>query len=70
MTCVEPLSEREREVLVLLADRLSNKEIGARLRVSWQTIAKHAININQKLQVSERRAAVDRARSLGLLPPP
>jgi LuxR family maltose regulon positive regulatory protein len=66
---IEPLSEREREVLVLLADRLSNKEIGARLCVSWQTIAKHTNNIYQKLQVSGRRAAIDRARRLGLVAP-
>src|SRR5262249_20950450 len=66
---IEPLSEREREVLMLVADRLSNKERGARLCVAWQTIAKHTNNIYQKLQVSGRRAASDRARRLGLLAP-
>jgi LuxR family maltose regulon positive regulatory protein len=56
-------------VLGLLAARLSNKEIAHRLSVSTETIKQHATNIYQKLQVSGRREAVLRARSLGLLAP-
>ncbi|HEY7064667.1 MAG TPA: LuxR C-terminal-related transcriptional regulator [Chloroflexota bacterium] len=65
----ESLTWREAEVLGLLAARLSNKEIAHRLSVSTETIKQHATNIYQKLQVSGRREAVLRARSLGLLAP-
>jgi LuxR family maltose regulon positive regulatory protein len=63
----ETLTWREAEVLGLLAARLSNKEIAQRLSISTETVKQHATNIYQKLQVSGRRAAVSRARSLGLL---
>lgn len=63
----ETLTWRESEVLNLLAARLSNKEIAQRLGISTETVKQHATNIYQKLQVSGRRAAVSRARSLGLL---
>ena len=65
----ETLTWREAEVLDLLAARLSNKEIAARLSISTETVKQHATNIYQKLQVSGRRAAVSRARTLGLLTP-
>jgi LuxR family maltose regulon positive regulatory protein len=64
----EPLTAREQEVLALLVDRLTNKEIANRLCVSWLTVAKHTTNIYQKLRVKGRRDAVARAKALGILP--
>ena len=64
----EPLTAREIEVLDLLAGRFSNKEIATTLCVSWQTVAKHTNNIYQKLRVTGRRDAVERAAVLGILP--
>ena len=65
---VEPLSGREMEVLVLLNQRLSNKEIAASLVVSPLTVKRHMTNIMQKLGVDSRWDAVERARELGLIP--
>jgi len=65
---VEPLTNRELDVLELLAGRLTNKEAGSRLHISWQTVTKHTANVYQKLGVSGRREAVTRARALGILP--
>jgi LuxR family maltose regulon positive regulatory protein len=67
---VEPLTNRELEVLELLARRLSNKEIAQRLFVSPQTVKRHTANIYQKLGVHGRREAVETARSLHVLPQP
>ena len=64
---VEPLTERECEVLALLAQRLSNKEIGQALVISPQTVKRHTVNIYQKLQVGGRREAVANAIRIGLL---
>ncbi len=64
---IEPLTEREREILVLLAQRLSNKEIAQALVISPQTVKRHAVNLYQKLQVGSRREAVANAIRLGLL---
>jgi len=66
---VEPLSEREREVLGLLAKGLTNPEIAARLFLSPNTIKVHARNLYGKLGVHNRTQAVVRARDLGILPP-
>jgi ATP/maltotriose-dependent transcriptional regulator MalT len=63
----EPLTPREQDVLGLLASRLTKKEIADTLCVSWQTVAKHTNNIYQKLRVTSRRDAVDRAGALGIL---
>jgi LuxR family maltose regulon positive regulatory protein len=63
----EPLTEREIEVLRLLAARLSNKEIAHHLIVSVHTVRNHTVNIFGKLQVDNRIQAVERARALGLL---
>jgi LuxR family maltose regulon positive regulatory protein len=63
----EPVSERELEVLSLLADGLSNQEIAARLYLSLHTVKAHARNIYAKLGVSSRTQAVARGRALGLL---
>jgi LuxR family maltose regulon positive regulatory protein len=67
---IEPLSERELEVLALLAKRLSNKEIARELSISPMTVKRHTVNIYQKLLVEGRREAVARAIALGMLFPP
>jgi LuxR family maltose regulon positive regulatory protein len=64
---VEPLSERELEVLRLVAEGLSNREIAARLLISLSTVKGHTANIYGKLCVHSRIQAVARARDLGLL---
>lgn len=64
---VEPLSQRELEVLQLLAEGLSNREIGERLFLALSTVKGHNRNIYGKLQVKRRTEAVARARELGLL---
>lgn len=64
---VEPLSERELDVLRLLATELSGPEIANRLSVSLNTLRTHSKNIYGKLGVNSRRAAVRRAQDLGLL---
>ena len=63
----EPLTQREMEVLSLLARRLSNKEIATRLFISPRTVKNHTMNIYQKLEVNSRRQAVEKARALGIL---
>ena len=65
---VEPLSERELEVLELLSEGCSNREIGQRLYISLPTVKSHTRNIYSKLGVHSRREAVARARALGMLP--
>lgn len=64
---VEPLTEREREVLSFLARRYSNKEIAQELTISVVTVKRHTINIYQKLNVQSRRDAVREAELLGIL---
>jgi LuxR family maltose regulon positive regulatory protein len=65
---VEPLSPREREVLELVAQGLSNREIAERLVISLSTVKGHTSNIYGKLAVGSRTQAVARARALGILP--
>jgi LuxR family maltose regulon positive regulatory protein len=65
---IEPLSQRELEVLAAIAEGLSNQEAAQRLYISERTVKWHASNIYGKLQVSNRTEAVARARSLGILP--
>jgi LuxR family maltose regulon positive regulatory protein len=62
---LEPLSEREREVLRLLETDLSGPEIARQLVVSLNTVRTHTKNIYTKLGVNNRRAAVLRAKELG-----
>jgi LuxR family maltose regulon positive regulatory protein len=64
---VEPLSERELEVLQLVAAGLTNPEIASRLFLSVNTVKRHSYNIYGKLGVHSRTQAVARARSLGIL---
>ncbi|MCK4976406.1 MAG: AAA family ATPase, partial [Anaerolineales bacterium] len=63
----EPLTQRELEILRLLADDLSNREIADRLTIALSTVKWYARQIYGKLGVSNRRQAVERARNLGLL---
>ena len=65
---VEPLSERELEVLELIAEGLTNREIASRLFLSLNTVKAHTRNIYGKLGVRSRTQAVARARTLGILP--
>src|SRR6266487_846239 len=64
---VEPLTAREREVLRLLMDGTSNREIAASLVLSINTVKKHILNLCGKLGVQSRAHAVARARTLNLL---
>jgi LuxR family maltose regulon positive regulatory protein len=65
---VEPLSERELEVLQLIAEGLTNREIASRLSVSLNTVKVHTRNIYGKLNVHSRTQAIVRSQELGLLP--
>jgi len=65
---MEPLSERELEVLQHFAGGLSNQEIASRLSLSPHTVKVHSRNIYGKLGVHNRMQAVARARALGMLP--
>jgi LuxR family maltose regulon positive regulatory protein len=64
---VEPLSEREVEVLEHIAIGLSNREIAERLYLSLNTIKVHTRNLYGKLGVNSRTQAVAKARELGIL---
>jgi LuxR family maltose regulon positive regulatory protein len=65
---VEPLSEREVEVLLYMSKGLSNPEIARRLYLSPNTLKAHTQNIFMKLDVHNRLEAVSKARELGLIP--
>lgn len=64
---IEPLSQRELEVLRLIAQGLSNQEISQQLFLALDTVKGHNRRIYDKLQVQRRTEAVARARELGLL---
>ncbi len=64
----EPLTERELEILTLLADGLSNGEIAERLYVSLSTIKWYKKQIYSKLDVHSLETAIAHARALGLIP--
>ncbi len=63
----EPLTEREREVLRLLLEGASNRQIAQRLVLSVNTVKRHVYNLCGKLGVQSRTQAIARARSLHLL---
>ena len=63
----EPLSERERDVLRLLASGLSNREIAKRLSLAEGTVKNYVTSILQKLGVRDRTQAAVRARELGMI---
>jgi LuxR family maltose regulon positive regulatory protein len=62
----EPLTPRELEVLALICDGLSNREIAERLTVTLNTVKKHSSHIYSKLGVTSRAQAIVRAGELGL----
>jgi len=64
---MDPISERELEVLHLIAAGLSNREIADKLFISLNTVKTHTKSINSKLDVNSRIKAVARAKELGLL---
>jgi ATP/maltotriose-dependent transcriptional regulator MalT len=66
-TSPDALSERELEILALLAEGLTNRQIAEQLYISRGTVKAHAHNIFEKLGVSNRLQATTRARELGLL---
>ena len=66
-TVLDRLSERERDVLRLLARGASNKEIAAALYLAEGTVKNHVTNILAKLEVDDRTQAALRARELGLI---
>ena len=63
----ETLSDRELEVLRLIADGLSNKRIGVQLSITERTVKKHVTNILQKLGVGSRSEALAQALHRGLI---
>jgi ATP/maltotriose-dependent transcriptional regulator MalT len=63
----EPLTNRELDVLELLARRLSNKEIAVKLFIAPTTVKGHLKSIYQKLDVNKRREAVEKAKNIGIL---
>jgi LuxR family maltose regulon positive regulatory protein len=64
---IEPLSERELEILRLIGEGCTNQEIAERLVITLHTVKKHSSNIFGKLGVTNRTQAVAKARRLGLL---
>jgi len=62
------ISQREMEVLELISHGLSNQEIADKLFVSINTIKTHSSNLFLKLDVKRRTSAVQKARTLGLIP--
>ena len=65
---IEPLSERELEVLELIAQGLTNREIASRLFLSLNTVKAHTRNLYGKLGIHSRTQAVAKAQALGVLP--
>jgi LuxR family maltose regulon positive regulatory protein len=64
---IEPLTDRERQVLRLLAQGFSNQAIAERLVIAVGTVKTHTASLYRKLGVSSRTQAVARATQLGLL---
>ncbi|OUC08878.1 hypothetical protein RY27_06355 [Litorilinea aerophila] len=64
---LDPLSDREFDVLKLLVTEMNGPEIARELVVSLNTLRTHTKNIYGKLGVNSRRAAINRAQDLGLI---
>ena len=64
---IEPLSDREFDVLHLLVDGLTNQEVAQSMHVSVNTVKTHLKNIYGKLGVHNRKRAIAQAEMLGLL---
>jgi DNA-binding NarL/FixJ family response regulator len=62
------LTPREHEILGLIAEGLSNREIGERLFVSENTVKTHSSRLFEKMGVSRRTQAVQKGKELGLIP--
>jgi LuxR family maltose regulon positive regulatory protein len=67
LTVADDLSERQREVLRLLATELTQREIGSELYLSLNTVKSHTRSISRKLGGSAHHEAVTRARELELI---
>ena len=65
---MEQLTQRELQVLALLGEPLSPKEIARKLDISHGTLKRHVANVYGKLDVTTRWDAVAQAKALGLLP--
>jgi DNA-binding NarL/FixJ family response regulator len=63
----ETLTPRERDILTMISQGLSNKHIARTLKISPETVKSHVKNVFLKLSVGTRAAAVSRAGALGLL---
>jgi DNA-binding NarL/FixJ family response regulator len=63
----EPLSERELDVLRLVSDGLSNREIGNKLGLSEGTVKNYVTSVLQKIGVRDRTQAALRGRELGII---
>jgi len=64
---VEPLSKRENQVVLLLAEGLPKQKIAERLRITRNTVATHVSHIYKKLGVSNSHGAVSKAYRCGIL---
>jgi DNA-binding CsgD family transcriptional regulator len=62
------LTAREHEILALIAQGLSNREIGEKIFVSENTVKTHSSRVFEKLQVNRRVQAVQKGKDLGLIP--
>jgi LuxR family maltose regulon positive regulatory protein len=63
----QPLTNRELDIVHLMAERLSNKEIAAKLFIAPGTVKRHTNNIYRKLATHDRQKAVAEARAMGLI---
>ena len=61
------LTRREREIIALIEEGLSNKEIAVRLQIEIQTVKNHVHNVLDKLQITSRREAAQYVRAQGLV---
>jgi len=67
--CKNPLSPREKEILLWVGEGLTSKGIADKLRISFRTVEHHLAVIQRKLSVTNRQQAVTRAISLGFILP-